>query len=54
MSYQVTIVLFTSTLAAASIQAKEAGHLSKEVTGVAGLVPEQDLYSLKVFDNNFI
>lgn len=53
LNYQVTIVLLTSTLAA-TIQAEERAYLSKEITGVAGLVPEQDLYSLKVFDNNFI
>ena len=54
LNYQIKVALLAGTLAATAIQAEEAEHLSKEVTGVAGLVPEQDLYSLKTFDNNFI
>lgn len=49
-----TMILLTSLLVTGPIQASEEGSISKEVTGIAGLTPKQDLYNLKVFDNNFI
>ncbi|GIU26411.1 phospholipase A [Shewanella sp. MBTL60-007] len=46
--------MLTSLMAVGSIQAEERASISKEVTGIAGLTPKEDLYNLRVFDNNFI
>ncbi|GIU32975.1 phospholipase A [Shewanella schlegeliana] len=54
MKHKTMIMLLTSLLAAGSIQANERVNISKEVTGIAGLTPKEDLYNLSVFDNNFI
>ncbi|WP_299809344.1 phospholipase A [uncultured Shewanella sp.] len=48
------VILLASILAAGSLQAKELVTVSNDITGVAGLTPADDLYTLTVFDNNFI
>ncbi|MGS0683218.1 phospholipase A [Shewanella sp. 125m-7] len=48
------VILLAALVAAGSLQAKERVTISNEITGVAGLKPQQDLYKLTTFDNNFV
>ncbi|MGS0675661.1 phospholipase A [Shewanella sp. 0m-4] len=48
------VILLASLLVASSLQAKEQATISNDITGVAGVMPQEDLYKLTIFDNNFV
>ncbi|MGS0826897.1 phospholipase A [Shewanella sp. 0m-8] len=48
------VILLASLLVASSLQAKEQTTISNDITGVAGVMPQEDLYKLTIFDNNFV
>ncbi|ABZ76565.1 phospholipase A1 [Shewanella halifaxensis HAW-EB4] len=54
MKHKTNIILLASLVVAGPLQAKEQSTISKDITGVAGLTPLEDLYKLTTFDNNFI
>ena len=54
LNNKIHLLIIMGLLFSGVITAKERDLTNIDVTGVAGLVPQDDLYQLKIFDNNYV